>query len=96
MSVPAPQTLAGTSYTFGSWSDGGAASHVITTPSTDNTYTATYTQATSGLTAEYFDNTVKSTDDVQRVAGIPVLSSISNVGKLETGSGMIHFKGVMW
>lgn len=56
LGVVSPQTSGGVTYAFGSWSDGGAASHVITTPAADDTYTATYTAATSGLTAEYFDN----------------------------------------
>jgi glucose/arabinose dehydrogenase len=43
LGVVSPQTLSGTTYTFGSWSDGGAASHQITIPSTNQTYTATFT-----------------------------------------------------
>ncbi len=41
--VPSPQTVGGQSYAFSSWSDGGARSHVITTPATNQTYTATLT-----------------------------------------------------
>jgi glucose/arabinose dehydrogenase len=41
ISAPATQALDGTSYTFGSWSDGGAASHEIT-PTVSTTRTATY------------------------------------------------------
>jgi hypothetical protein len=36
------QTIGGTAMTFASWSDGGAKSHAITTPSTATTYTATF------------------------------------------------------
>ena len=43
LSAPATQTLGSTTYTFGSWSDGGAATHNITAPATATTYTATYT-----------------------------------------------------
>jgi PKD repeat protein len=43
LSAPVTQTLGGTTYTFASWSDGGAASHNITAPATATTYTATYT-----------------------------------------------------
>ena len=39
--APPTQTLGGTTYTFGSWSDGGAATHTITAASAA-TYTATY------------------------------------------------------
>src|SRR5262249_38298462 len=40
--APAPQTLDGRTYRFQSWSDGGTATHQITTPSTARTYTAHY------------------------------------------------------
>ncbi len=36
------QTFDGEVYKFGSWSDSGAATHVISTPTTNTTYTATY------------------------------------------------------
>ncbi|MEO3741901.1 PQQ-dependent sugar dehydrogenase [Plantactinospora sp. B5E13] len=42
VSAPGPQTLGPATYTFASWSDGGAATHVITAPATARTYTATY------------------------------------------------------
>ena len=42
LGAPTPQTLGGTSYNFFSWSDHGAASHNITAPARDTTYTATY------------------------------------------------------
>jgi glucose/arabinose dehydrogenase len=41
LGAPAMQTLGGTTYTFRSWSDGGAATHTITA-NTAATYTATY------------------------------------------------------
>ena len=41
--VSSPQSIAGQSYAFGQWSDGGAQSHVITAPLTNQTYTATLT-----------------------------------------------------
>ena len=43
ISVDSPQvTGGGTSYTFSSWSDGGARSHTITAPATAATYTAAF------------------------------------------------------
>jgi hypothetical protein len=45
--APSPQSLGGTTYTFQSWSDGGAASHSVLAP-TSATYTATF--AASGNT----------------------------------------------
>jgi len=40
--APTPQTLSGATYTFRSWTGGGNATHNITTPATDTTYTATF------------------------------------------------------
>ncbi|HKY36420.1 MAG TPA: PQQ-dependent sugar dehydrogenase [Polyangiaceae bacterium] len=56
LGVVSPQTVGGTTYTFSAWSDGGAATHNINVPSTDTTYTATYTASIGGLTGEYYDN----------------------------------------
>ena len=38
------QTINGVPYTFRSWSDGGAQTHTITTPSTATTYTANFSR----------------------------------------------------
>ena len=43
-----PQTIGTGTYVFSSWSDGGAASHNIIAPATPTTYTATFTQQTTG------------------------------------------------
>jgi glucose/arabinose dehydrogenase len=48
VSAPTPQSPSGTSYDFSSWSDGGAASHDLTAPSSNATYTATYAAAGGG------------------------------------------------
>src|SRR5262249_26764714 len=45
ISAPTPQTLAGTSYAFSSWSDGGAQTHNVTAPAAPTMYTATYTRS---------------------------------------------------
>ncbi len=37
-----PQSVGATTYTFNNWSDGGAATHTISTPAVDTTYTATF------------------------------------------------------
>jgi len=37
-----PQTVGGTTFYFSSWSDKGKASHTITTPATNTTYTVTF------------------------------------------------------
>ena len=41
------QALGGTSYTFGSWSDGGGQTHTIVAPAADQSYVATF-QASAG------------------------------------------------
>lgn len=48
-----PQSDAGGSWSFRSWSDGGAAAHTIVTPAAATTYTATYAQTPAGLVAAY-------------------------------------------
>ena len=50
LGVVSPQTSGSVTYGFASWSDGGAATHTITTPSSATTYTATY-QVTGSLAA---------------------------------------------
>jgi glucose/arabinose dehydrogenase len=68
--VVSPQTAGNTTYTFASWSDGGAASHTINTPATNTTFTANFTTAPvgTGLAATYWNNinftgsTVRRTD----------------------------------
>jgi glucose/arabinose dehydrogenase len=49
--APATQSLNGVSYQFVSWSDGGAATHTVATPSAAATYTATY-RAVAGTTSQ--------------------------------------------
>jgi glucose/arabinose dehydrogenase len=60
LSAPATQVSGGTTYEFVSWSDGGTASHNVSTPAADTTYTATYRVASggtgNGLSATYFNN----------------------------------------
>ena len=43
LGTTSPQTIGGTGYNFGSWSDRGAQTHEITTPERPTTYTATFT-----------------------------------------------------
>ncbi|MGH9801574.1 MAG: hypothetical protein ACRD82_14520, partial [Blastocatellia bacterium] len=40
--VVSPQTVGATTYTFNNWSDGGAATHTVSTPAVDTTYSATF------------------------------------------------------
>jgi glucose/arabinose dehydrogenase len=50
-----PQSSGGSSYSFASWSDGGARSHTVTVAAADQTYTANFTKAAAptGLVAAY-------------------------------------------
>ena len=53
--APAQTDGSGTSWSFQSWSDGGAAAHSFATPATPTTYTATFVQSATpaGLVAAY-------------------------------------------
>jgi glucose/arabinose dehydrogenase len=48
LGAPSPQTSGGVTYVFSSWSDGGAASHEISTPAAAATYTATFVPSGGG------------------------------------------------
>jgi glucose/arabinose dehydrogenase len=62
LGVISPQTFNGVTYEFVSWSDGGAATHEITTPAANTTYTARFRVRAGavppgiGLTGTYYDN----------------------------------------
>lgn len=55
LGVVSPQTSGGTTYQFVSWSDGGAASHEVSTPAANTTFTATY-QPMGGVTQVFSDD----------------------------------------
>lgn len=59
LQAPATQTMNGQTYQFQSWSDGGSATHSISTPATSTTYTATY--APTSASGDY-DLTIRSVD----------------------------------
>jgi hypothetical protein len=62
--VASPQVLGVSRYTFTSWSDGGAISHLVTGPTSAQTYTATFALSPTplGLVAAYsFDSTSGTT-----------------------------------
>ena len=70
LGVVSPQVVGGVTYEFDSWSDGGAATHEITTPVTGATYTAVYravadtTKPTVSVTAPVAGATVSGTVDL--------------------------------
>ncbi len=51
LGAPSPQTVGGVTYEFVSWSDGGAQTHTIVTPTNDVTYTATFRVVTASAQA---------------------------------------------
>jgi glucose/arabinose dehydrogenase len=71
LAAPTPQAAGGTTYAFASWSDGGAASHAVSTPSANTTYTASYraiaSGAGTGLSASYFNNVDFTGTTISRV-----------------------------
>jgi glucose/arabinose dehydrogenase len=71
--APTPQAAGGTTYEFVSWSDGGAASHNVSTPAVNTTYTATYRVVTggtgTGLAATYYNNIDFTGTTVSRTDG---------------------------
>jgi glucose/arabinose dehydrogenase len=48
LGAPSPQSSGGVSYAFSRWSDGGGASHEISTPAATTTYTATFAPTSGG------------------------------------------------
>jgi glucose/arabinose dehydrogenase len=85
LDVASPQVLGGTTYTFSSWSDGGAKSHVITTPSAATTYTAAF--ATGGA------DTVKPVVSVSEpVAGAIVSGTINLTANASDNVGVTAVK----
>ncbi|ROT31628.1 PKD domain-containing protein [Micromonospora sp. HM5-17] len=84
LSAPGPQTLGPATYTFVGWSDGGAATHVVTAPATAATWTATY-DSIAGSCGDSYGYTcttqpgrpyVPADDDVLPLAGDNVTREI--------------------
>jgi glucose/arabinose dehydrogenase len=58
VSAPTPQVVGGASYTFSSWSDGGARAHNVVAPATATTYTASFAAPAGCPTTPSFDYTI--------------------------------------
>lgn len=69
LGTPTSQVVNGTMYEFDHWSDGGAATHTISTPATNTTYTAFFHTAGNGtgLAATYYNNKNFTGATVQRI-----------------------------
>jgi glucose/arabinose dehydrogenase len=70
LDAPETQNVNGSSFTFLSWSDGGARTHTIATPSSDQTITAQYMRSadnpanlTAGLEYAYYQGTFNQLPD---------------------------------
>jgi hypothetical protein len=50
LNVPSPQNFAGSNYNFVLWSDGGAPSHLITVPTSNSSFTASFVAPEVALT----------------------------------------------
>ena len=90
VSAPSPQTLAGTTYNFASWSDGGAQSHDIVAPDAAATYTAAYT-ATS-VTACTIIGT-SAADTITGTSGDDVICGGSGGDTIKGGGGNDILRG---
>jgi hypothetical protein len=90
VTATSPQTLGGTTYQFGSWSDGGGQTHVITAPATAASYTATYT---AGGTLPDLTGTVTGTGGTP-VAGAKVVLTPGGRSTTSDSSGRFTFTGV--
>ena len=84
LSVNAPNQTdsSGNVWTFSSWSDGGAASHVITTPASASAYTATFS------TSQFLSFT--PSDDAYIDAGAPASNFGSNTRLMVDNSPVRH------
>ncbi len=96
--IEAPAQVVGSlSYSFSSWSDGGAQSHSIVVPAADQTYTAAFQSAAppTGLVAAYSFNEASGTT-VADSSGSNQTGTISGATRVTTGKfgGALSFDGV--
>jgi glucose/arabinose dehydrogenase/PKD repeat protein len=84
--APSPQTSAGTPYLFGSWSDGGAQRHDVTTEAQPSTYAATFKACTIGGTPG--NDTLNGTSGSDFICGLGGDDTIYAQGGNDTIEGM--------
>jgi glucose/arabinose dehydrogenase/Ca2+-binding RTX toxin-like protein len=97
--APSPQTIGGTSYTFGAWSDGGPQTHNIPSPGSPSTYTATYNVSSCTITGTPANDILTGTagddiicggggnDTISGMGGDDVLKGEGGADKLLGGPG---------
>jgi len=87
VAAPAPQTLGGTSYTFGAWSDGGAQQHNITIGTADTTLTATMAAPTAPTATSATTPTPSATGNSRYAAAILGTGGLQDYYRLGETSG---------
>ena len=75
ISATSPQTVGNTQYTFSSWSDGGAQTHLVTASTLPQTYTATFSSAGGSL-----PETIWHSYDVATQSGSPQATLRDSLG----------------
>ena len=98
-SAPSPAALGALTYQFSAWSDGGGATHSITAPATDATFSATYAVVSSpppaGLVAAYAMDEA-SGNAVSDWSGNGLAGTVSGATRVAQGKfgGALSFDGV--
>jgi glucose/arabinose dehydrogenase/PKD repeat protein len=82
------QTVGSTTYTFQSWSDGGAQQHSITVPNTDQSYTATYSQSTTPVSPAFVQVNASTPQSPQ--------SSVTTTYNQAQSSGNLNVVAIGW
>ena len=100
LGVVSPQVLAGVTYTFRAWSDGGAPTHVISTPENDTTYTVLWSDDRAPTVA--FDGAITDGAMYRNVASVSGTANDVGVGlerveiQLQRASDDFYYNGSAW
>lgn len=95
-----PQVLAGVTYTFRAWSDGGALAHTISTPENDTIYTALWSDDRAPTVA--FDGALVNGATYRKVTSVAGTASDIGVGlerielQLQRDSDDFYYNGLAW
>ena len=96
--APSPQTLAGSTYVFDHWSDGGAATHTYVTPSLAATVVATFVKTTGTpppgpIAADNFERTVSGGWGSATTGGAYTLEGLASNFSVGGGAGSVVLPG---
>ena len=95
-----PQVLAGVTYTFRAWSDGGAQTHTISTPENDTTYTVLWSDDRAPEIA--FDGALVNGATYRKVTSVAGAANDVGVGlerieiQLQRDSDDFYYNGSVW